>query len=673
MSSPDRANSSIRASVDLGTLQAKAVELVHSMTSPYTAERIPPLEVSTSRARSPISPTSPAFSPLTPTPLSPDSSPTDKAGDEDKIMADIDLADSEVSPSGKTLIIDEFERYTMQAREKSRKTLESASEQDSGVEDFRQHSSPGSKTQCNANAIDPRKDLTEPIGEATLSRDQSVSQERQSEAQNEGEDLPEPERETTPTRQQAAWVTGAVGAYQANKKVRFPRCCPSKRRASTNNMQNLLNKGTVLLILDPMESSKSCLLDANILCRTSEVLGEICEDAQAKSVGCVSQQQLSAVLVLSSAPIPDLVAEALDATIESVLPPKLDAHPPAETGRTRTTRSSKIKAESDQGDSSPATSDDSEMPKTDWPKAYESFFRIIAGKKHGISKSDLSTALPQIQGVVQIAQKYSAIHAVESTFVGLLLGYVEHHTLYSTIEKWPAHCLNLGVALKSRLVYDEAFKHLVGYSANFKDRKVFPDLSDDIQAMIQRRSFELYSARRDVEEKLMLMTLPGRSPPNYPSQYVSQHDQRMAYNTVNIFRDWIAWHIGHLRHETEAESAPFYLCEHANSCTNVAGFYQTIAAHDYLDADEVYDSFDRHYKITRDEQDEQEAVSQALESLKAMASEHVEKLSESTLHLADKSGLRYLTCVEVDAVEDVPWDTGSDEDSSDEDMDEDSD
>jgi hypothetical protein len=50
----------------------------------------------------------------------------------------------------------------------------------------------------------------------------------------------------------------------------------------------------------------------------------------------------------------------------------------------------------------------------------------------------------------------------------------------------------------------------------------------------------------------------------------------------------------------------------------------------------------------------------------------VEKLSESTLHLADRSGLRYLTCVKVEA-EDVPWaveeesDGGSDGGSDDDD------
>lgn len=352
----------------------------------------------------------------------------------------------------------------------------------------------------------------------------------------------------------------------------------------------------MIVILDSTDLSKSCLLDARTLRKTSDVLKKLYEDGQAKSAGCAAQQrELTVLLILSpasSASLPELVAEALDATIESVLPPQ-----PNDTGRPRLTRSAKVKAESDQGDSS--SDDDSELPRIDWHKAYKSFFCIITGEKHGISKHDLETALPQMQGVVEIARRYGVIDAVKNTFTRLLLGYVENRTLYSTISKWPAHCLNLGIALESRLVYDEAFKHLVGESANFKDGKPFPDLPDDVQATVKRRSCELYAMRRDVEDKLMLMTLPGtqkgrssrpQSPPEYPSQYVSQHDQRTAYDTANIFRDWIMWHIGHLRNETEDEPEPFYLCDHVDGCTHVAGFFQTITGKDYLDPDEVYDS-----------------------------------------------------------------------------------
>lgn len=52
-------------------------------------------------------------------------------------------------------------------------------------------------------------------------RHHSVSQEREPEALNAKEDIIEPLREATSPRLQAAWVTKAVAACQANKKVRF--------------------------------------------------------------------------------------------------------------------------------------------------------------------------------------------------------------------------------------------------------------------------------------------------------------------------------------------------------------------------------------------------------------------------------------------------------------------
>jgi len=445
--------------------------------------------------------------------------------------------------------------------------------------------------------------------------------------------------------------------------------------SANSTPQNPLNQGNLLLVLDTTDPTKSCLLDANTLCRASGVLEKLYKDVLAKSSGCVSENGLEGmlVLVLSAASMPELVPEAIDATLESVSPQRKDSHPPSGAAKARHANA-KVKKEPAQGDSPPAASDDSELPKTDWSNAYGSFFRIIAGKKHGIPKSDLSPALPHIQGVVEIAQTLDALDAVKSTFTSLLLGYVEHHKLYSTIGKWPVHCLNLGIALESRLVYDEAFKHLVGNGANFKNGKVYPGLSDYVQPVVQRRSRELYSARRDVEEKLMLITLAGtKDRSSYPSQYVSQHDQHMAYNTVNIFRDWIHEHIGLLRNEAQAEPAPFYLYDHADGCSSVAGFYQTIVDYDYLDPDEVYNGFSTHYKSARNQPTELEQVRQALGGLKDQASGYVEKLSESSLHLADKSELDYLTCVKVEP-SDVPWAVESDEDSDEaEDMDEDSD
>lgn len=435
----------------------------------------------------------------------------------------------------------------------------------------------------------------------------------------------------------------------------------------------------MLIIFDPTDSSKSCLLDAKILRKTSDVLEKLYEDAQAKSAGCVSEHgELTALLVLSSASsasIPELVAEALDATIESVLPPQ-----PDHTTRPRLTRSAKIKAESDQGDSS--TDDDSEMPKVDWPKSYESFFRVIAGsKKNGISKQDLSTALPQIQGVVEIAQKLDAIPPVRGAFDSLFYGYVGKDTFWKSIAAEPVACLKIAIALQNLPVYEEAFKHIVGSNSNFEHGKPEHGLPDDVQAIVQRRSRDLYLRRRDVEDELSRISmLANRTPTSraapvsqdYPSKYVSQHNQPVAYNTVNLVRDWLTDHIGHLRNEnTDVEPSRSYLCDHSTGCASVAGFFRAIKRREYLDPDEVWDNMSDRFKSPQAQRHhlEREIVKNTLEVLKGKAAGLVEEISRSSLRLTGEVG--YLTCVTVER-EDVPWDLGSEEDS-DEDMDEDSD
>ena len=427
----------------------------------------------------------------------------------------------------------------------------------------------------------------------------------------------------------------------------------------------------MLITLDPTDPTKTCLLDANTLCNSSDVLKKLHEDAQSKSAGCVSQNALSAMLVLSyaSASIPDLVAEALDATIESILPPQPNAHPPEETGRTRSTRSAiaKIKAESDQGDGPPAARDEPEIPKTDWPKAYESFFCMVTGKKHGISKSDLSTALPQIQGVVEIAQKHDAIHAVQGAFDSLFFGYVGKDTFWKSISKETVSCIKIAIVLQNRTVYDEAFKHLVGNGASFKNGIESDGVPDDVRPIIERRSRDLYLERRDIEDELPRMSIPAtrrfvQNPYPYESEFVSQHDEPAAYNTVNIFRDWMADHISHLRKETDDEIKPSYLCDHDTGCDSVAGFIRTIKNQTYLYHDEVWKGFNARFKsrCAEEHQAEREVVKKSLEALKEKAAHLVDGLSQSTLHLAEN--VEYLTCVEVGA-DDVPW--GSDEDSED--------
>ena len=87
--------------------------------------------------------------------------------------------------------------------------------------------------------------------------------------------------------------------------------------------------------------------------------------------------------------------------------------------------------------------------------------------------------------------------------------------------------------------------------------------------------------------------------------------------------------------------------------------------------DDVWNGFNKRFKDPHADrqQAERELVKKALEALKVEAAGFVEGISECTLHLVDQ--VEYLTCIEVEP-NDVPWELGSDEDSS-EDSDGDSD
>jgi hypothetical protein len=177
-----------------------------------------------------------------------------------------------------------------------------------------------------------------------------------------------------------------------------------------------------------------------------------------------------------------------------------------------------------------------------------------------------------------------------------------------------------------------------------------------------------------VNEQLLLISVqaseannpkPGAEFPEYGSHVVSQQDNRIAYNTVNVYRDWLAEHIGYFReHPTDKAPQQSLLCTHENGCDTLAGFYRAIATGGdaYLNVDNVYD--DMHDDYIPNAFDD---LKDSLATLKAKAAGYVKELVDSTLQLRSRDELEYLTCVKVEQA-DVPWLIEEDVDS-DEDMD----
>ena len=317
-----------------------------------------------------------------------------------------------------------------------------------------------------------------------------------------------------------------------------------------------------------------------------------------------------------------------------------------------------VKARSDEKAS---TGKHTNASETDWPKACDSLLRSIINRQraHGVSRKDLVAALSQIEGVVGIAQRYGLAHEVQSEFDRLFLEYVGNGKFWELIAQEPVRCLKIGIALQKLSVYEEAFKHLVGMGANSKAGTHFDGLPDEIQAIIQRHSHELYSLRRDANEDLLLISLAAESPNEsvYPSSAVSQYESPDAYGTVNIFRDWMAEHIGYLRGDTSLPPLEYCMCDHSGGCKTVAGFYRAIATggEAYLPGDLVWENFDESFLQApeRGELLDPDVVMKPLAQLKAWASKHVGGLVKSTLHLPSKDESEYLTCVTV-GPEDVP-------------------
>jgi hypothetical protein len=265
-------------------------------------------------------------------------------------------------------------------------------------------------------------------------------------------------------------------------------------------MQNPLNKGNVLVVLDPTDLTKSCLLNADSLIRASDTLRKLYEEAKDKSAGCVSDQDLTCLLVLSSTAAGHsfLVTKALDAPIASILPAQAEnQHPPAEAAKARHANASaaKVKKEAAQGKSTTTTS--APVSRIDWPKAYLSFLCLVIGSKkiHGISKSDFGLALPQIEVIINAAFRYSMIGSLQSAFQDFFYGYQRTFTFYETIAKAPMACIANGIILRDLHLFEEAFKHLVGQWQTVNSLPKFQRLLAPVKMAIERRAFELLLKR----------------------------------------------------------------------------------------------------------------------------------------------------------------------------------
>ncbi|KAK1083132.1 hypothetical protein LTR48_006500 [Friedmanniomyces endolithicus] len=433
-----------------------------------------------------------------------------------------------------------------------------------------------------------------------------------------------------------------------------------------------LTHGDILLVLDVHDLRKTLRIDSKALRHQLPIdsrLIRLIEAAGGTQNTPISGVRVLAVLEYSA------VANALDVPAPAVASVTPSASP----------KTDDIEMKLEEG-----SGDDGDVARTpavplehviDWAKAHDSLVRIImflpiiSAQRCGLPL-DAETALLPLESVVALASHYSCLQVVRSAFMSLASTWISGRSLYPAIANYPHDWLALAVELQSQLVYNEAFVHMVGFYPNGK----LTGIPDQLRSLIAAESLALHYKRQEIDQQLLMTTLGKTSRQRQGDagnltaddtriKHVSQHSYPILWTLVNLWRDYIAEHLAHLKAGSweHAEATP--TCEHGDNNTNdaaipecltVAGFYRTLhrAGDSYMAIEDVIAT----WKGPKDRGFEAE-VRMHLKMLKARAADLVGPLVRSSLQFEGRGRLSYLTCVEVEG---VPWTTeGEDEEEGD--------
>ncbi|KAI7472061.1 hypothetical protein KC357_g5897 [Hortaea werneckii] len=314
----------------------------------------------------------------------------------------------------------------------------------------------------------------------------------------------------------------------------------------------------------------------------------------------------------------------------------------------------------------------------DWSVAYSIFFRILLSTstlsvaRVGLPKQ-ADAALPLLEGVLAVSNFYDCEPA-SLAFKTLSYDWITNGTLYPAIAAAPVQWLALAVKLQSELVYKEAFVHVVGLHS--QKQVELDGLPESVVTLVRERVDQERMKRYEVDEELLLTTIGMQTTPAGTTRStlmttraaapVSQRRSSTVYDTVNLWRDYIADHLSLLKFLAAASSdgpstaRPSPTCSHpttANShpdCLTTAGFYRLLsqAGDAYLPADEVEAKWN-----SENYGDDFKTIRTYLAVLKNRAKEIVGPLVKSNLFLdeGERARLEYLTCAEVGR---LPWGDG---------------
>uniref|UniRef100_A0A2D3VJT9 Uncharacterized protein n=1 Tax=Ramularia collo-cygni TaxID=112498 RepID=A0A2D3VJT9_9PEZI len=239
----------------------------------------------------------------------------------------------------------------------------------------------------------------------------------------------------------------------------------------------------------------------------------------------------------------------------------------------------------------------------------------------------------------------------------VFLHYQLKETLWEAISADAARWLLLAIQLENGMIFKEAYIHIAGCYPAWPWSVSQSSFSTDLLESVEIKSSQLTDKRRQIDFKLMLLTIACSENPGDPSSSLLPASATLNSTTwivVNIWRDWVVNHLAALEDDTDGRATPTALCTHPDDgeCLTVAGFYRRIDQHQYLAPDVVLRDWNRVNFRHTDRSNWKECVEDNLHHLKNAARDLVAPLVETNTNF--KGIVDYLTCVEFDE-EHLPW------------------
>lgn len=449
------------------------------------------------------------------------------------------------------------------------------------------------------------------------------------------------------------------------------------------------SRGNALAILDGQDLSRSCRLDSSDLCVASPFFKDSlafdasdASDVQGirylfvlqkprngempilvrKSLSTM-RQDCAGEMFTASSTVEDLDCVINDVAARETSNRTQEQSPPA---RSRIAEM-QLKQEGDQTDAQSEAQASIEKA-IDWQGGYEDFFCLLARfRPKFYDTKDIKSAILKLEIVAQIASAYDAVNftsPVTTSMADLFNRHRVEQQLWEAVAADASRWLRISIWLKNVPIFNEAFVHVAGCFPDWPWSVPQNAFSAKVLETIEMNSSALTEQRWSIDRALTLTTLSGAPPHDRTILLpVSQKNNPVAYNVVNIWRDWISNHLAVPDSEDGAEALPNELCTHPDDgeCLSLAGFYRRIGEGGgaYLPNAQVVKNWDEAFVHIPDSKRRQvdvnsqwDSVKRYLKELKEIGSELVAPLVHSNLQFKGK--LKYLTCIEVEEG-DVPW------------------